>query len=1343
MHDVFLSYARAENKTLAGELYLRLRAAGLSVWWDLECMPSRSLTFLQEIRLAVRDAARTVVLVDGPATRSEYVRAEWQYALAAGKPVVPLLRLDDYDALPPEFAGLHSPDFRASRPLDAAVEELLRVLSNPPAALGRLLGDVPEVPPHYRPRVDANSRLARDVMLGRNEAVTVISRQRITLLHGMGGSGKSVVAAALARSTAARQAFADGIAWLAPDADTSPEALLRALGDLLGGITRNWHTRAKCVDGVRELLSERRVLLVVDNASTVGVIEPLIDALDVDSRVLVTTRLPGLAADLGARAQRLGDLEPPEAIKLLADWAGSDPEALPPIAAEVAKRCGYLAFALAINGAMVRRGTPWSDLLEALQEHKLEFAKAHERLAHYRYRNVFHAIRPSLVELARNEPQAARWFAELPAFHWAEGVPEAAVTRFWVARGCRSAGEARVVLTDLADRSLLRLDGEAPARRIRLHDIQLDYLIATGADTKALGRALLDSYGAQPDVDWPLVAPDGYFHQHALRHLIELGDTTTLQRLLDHTREGGGNAWFEAAEAADNLDGYLGDLDRATAAWPRQGGDGLRGPVPAAVHQSLIRASITSMSSALSPEIRKAMLRTSLWSSRRALAEARQVADPDRRVHALLEAAPLLDDADRKSALTEALDLARTRGNQVRASHLVDAACLLVADERAALLEEARAVARTIESAGYRASALAKIAGAWDPATRGPVVEESLDAAAMEVATAGVGQGGFDALPVLAPLVPAASLPRLLDLVRAIPNDFGRAMAFAQVVPHVADPSERARLAEEGAKVEETVEGNSAWIQIALAVNRADCDVEALFDEVARGDRRQIDYLVRLLPPMSPQEAERWLARLRAVPFDSERDRFDALFEISNRLGDAARERLVDELATLAQRLPYDSWRSRAYDALAHALDARQLTAALRVLRTIGDERAIGDGLSRLLPELDAPLRAAAADFVRSRVDGSQSLDVLVASAAAVDGDLREALLGHALAAWRAGASFGGGTYSPQLATDTLLRLARMAGMPERIELLQHVVDSALGGPAGAESGAEAVAAAADMLAPEFVDRCAEHLARRALDDTLHGTVQTIHGTRTGRPEVLASTFHVLAPLLTPVRATAFLDLTDAVPDSTWRMAARAAVVARLPEPQRSRTLSELVTAAAQLSLGTEDPAANPWRPLVWLAQALPERERGAIGRLALEAARAVGSSWRATALAGVLEVIDGPPRETAVEEALALDDKYSVPPLVKYLPRERAWTIASRAVADTINWQAWPADQLSGLLSTGEPSASEALWLELSANMRSLTRAELCERYAALAPLLRKVGGPGVIPEFARSVLATAGWWK
>lgn len=1342
MCDVFLSYSRAENEALASVLYQRLSAAGLAVWWDRKCMPSRSLTFLQEIRLAVRDAERTVVIVDEPACRSEYVQAEWQYALAAGKPVVPLLRLESYDDLPPELAGLHCPDFRLERELDAAVEELLRVLSDEVPPLGRLLGEVPGIPPHYQPRVGATTRLAGEVMQGRNDPVTIIGAQRITVLHGMGGgAGKSVLAAALARSTATRQAFGDGIVWLAPDADSRPEGLLRGLGELLGGISRNWQTALDCVDGVRELLSGLRVLILIDNATSVGLIEPVISVLDVDTRVVVTTRFAGLADDLGARSLYLGDLELAEALQLLADWAGCSLDELPPAATQLAAQCAYLPFALAINGAMVRRGTPWQDLLDAFHEHELEFAQAHDRLANYPYRNVFRAIRPSIVELERSEPQALERLVELAAFHWAQGVPEAAVTQFWVARGCHSARAARKVMTELADRSLLRLDGDAPTRQVRLHDIQRDYLIATGADTSALGRALLDSYGSADS--WPSVAPDAYFHQHVIRHLIELGDFAAIQRLMDTRNELGGNAWFEAMEVADNLLGYLDDLDRASAAWPQEKSDVIRSPISAALHHSLIRASINSMSSLLSAEMRTALLRTSLWSSGRALAEARQVADVDQRVRALLDVASVMAGAERKRALDEALDLARTRGKQQIPGHLVRTAQLLEPDRRAALLEEARAVARTITSPGYRATALARVAGQWNAEMRGAVIAEALDAAAEEVASAGVNQGGFDALGVLAAIVPSSSLPRLLDLVRQIPNNFGRAMAFAQLMPHVADPVQRALLAEEGAEVERSVEGNSVWIRVALALHLPNCAIDALFEEVVRTDDRHIGYLVSLLPEMSTQDAQCWLERVRAVAFTSEYSRFRSLFAILNRLDGAMRQRLLDELTTLAQQLPYDTWRSQAYDALAPALDARQLASALRVLRTIGDTHAIGSALARLLPQLDPALCAEAVDFVRDRVDGAQSLDVLVTTATAVERELREDVVHRALAAWRAGASFGGGVYSPDLAIDTLVQLARMADMPDRIAVLQHLVDEIFGGRWGAVTGARGLVAAAEFLAPEFVDRCAAQLAQQALDETLHATTQSIEGTHTGRSEVLASTFHVLAPVLTSERANAFLELADAVPDEGWKMAAYTAVTTQLPEIRRSEVLLALIVSTAHLDVRVQDPALNLWKPLVWLAKVVPEQQRAPIIKLAIIAARAVGESWRSAALASTVGLVEGSLRDEIIDEALALGDDYSVPKLVPYLGCDRAWTVARRAALSTVAWSANPSLELAEVLATGEPAQRHELWQELTTKLRNLTRADLCSRYVALAPLLRSVGEPKALGDLARSLIASASWWK
>jgi hypothetical protein len=101
MTGIFLSYARGDDEPFVRSLYERLVGQGHDVWFDRESMPSRALTFLHEIRDAVRSRERTVVVIGPAAVKSDYVRAEWQAALVEGKAVTPVLRLGDFDLLPP------------------------------------------------------------------------------------------------------------------------------------------------------------------------------------------------------------------------------------------------------------------------------------------------------------------------------------------------------------------------------------------------------------------------------------------------------------------------------------------------------------------------------------------------------------------------------------------------------------------------------------------------------------------------------------------------------------------------------------------------------------------------------------------------------------------------------------------------------------------------------------------------------------------------------------------------------------------------------------------------------------------------------------------------------------------------------------------------------------------------------------------------------------------------------------------------------------------------------------------------------------------------------------------
>ena len=187
-------------------------------------------------------------------------------------------------------------------------------------------------------------------------------------VQGMGGIGKTVLAAALAHDSEVRQAFPDGIYWLTIGQKPNLLDLQNQLLRQLTGSKETLTTEQEAKDALREALEGRPALVVVDDAWTID----HADAFSVTAppaRLLITTRNNEVLVGLGAEEHRVDVLSPSDALKMLAEWVGEkSPDKLPPEAAEVAKECGYLPLALAMIGAMIRlRPTAWKDALSRLQ----------------------------------------------------------------------------------------------------------------------------------------------------------------------------------------------------------------------------------------------------------------------------------------------------------------------------------------------------------------------------------------------------------------------------------------------------------------------------------------------------------------------------------------------------------------------------------------------------------------------------------------------------------------------------------------------------------------------------------------------------------------------------------------------------------------------------------------------------------------------------------------------------------------------------------------------------------------------------------------------------------------
>ena len=110
--SIFLSYARGDDEIFVKRLRDDLIKTGIDVWFDQVSLPSRKLTFHQEIKSAIQERQKMVYISGRMATISDYVREEWKFALECDKTVIPILRLGSQDDVPGELSLFQSIDFR-------------------------------------------------------------------------------------------------------------------------------------------------------------------------------------------------------------------------------------------------------------------------------------------------------------------------------------------------------------------------------------------------------------------------------------------------------------------------------------------------------------------------------------------------------------------------------------------------------------------------------------------------------------------------------------------------------------------------------------------------------------------------------------------------------------------------------------------------------------------------------------------------------------------------------------------------------------------------------------------------------------------------------------------------------------------------------------------------------------------------------------------------------------------------------------------------------------------------------------------------------------------------------
>ncbi len=324
---LFLSYARADDEPFVRQLYDDLRDAGFDPWFDREKMPSRGLTFTTEIAYAIDGAERLILVVGPGALQSEYVRAEWEYALSTCKVVIPILRLGEVDALPETLRKLHTPDFRETRPYPEAFEELRRILKDSPPLLGDLKGVEPlpawylERPADLKAMVNA---ICTDGLTGAKAPMDT-SKQQTLSLTGIGGIGKTTLARALCHRCEVRYQFPHGIVWLEVGKSADAASLLGRAGELLGDQRSEYQKEADAKARLAFWTSGKTALFVLDDVWDHQIAEAF-KGVGKTCRLVVTTRQPQIVNKLGAASQAVDRLTEDEGIRLIDKHLGRTPD---------------------------------------------------------------------------------------------------------------------------------------------------------------------------------------------------------------------------------------------------------------------------------------------------------------------------------------------------------------------------------------------------------------------------------------------------------------------------------------------------------------------------------------------------------------------------------------------------------------------------------------------------------------------------------------------------------------------------------------------------------------------------------------------------------------------------------------------------------------------------------------------------------------------------------------------------------------------------------------------------------------------------------------------------------
>jgi hypothetical protein len=854
----------------------------------------------------------------------------------------------------------------------------------------------PPLPSHFVPRPEVSNNLK--VRLLSDEAVTA-GVLVVSAIHGLGGIGKSVLAAALAHDPEIQRHFPDGVLWATLGQQPDVLSLLGGWVQNLGDYDFHPATVEATIARLRTLLHNRAALLVIDDVWDPAHAAPF-KVGGPHCEMLITTRRANLADELGADLYQLDVMTPEQSLNLISARLGHplvDAERVQ--ALRLAEVVGYLPLALELASARVRRGASWATLQDALER---EIAQLETLEGPYRRR----VMRPlleasfnlSLTTLRAEDEEAWRsfvWLGILP-----EDVPVTApmAAVLWETDEAEASEVLELLWNDALLLSIPPVHVEEqnwPA--YRLHDLMHDLARRLLTIEQPQGLAftipeahirLLERYRTRTQGGlWHTLPDDGYIHTHLTWHMERAGWTEEIHNLLREETSEGLNGWYEAQERLGNTESFLKDVARA---WRLTDEEFISiqssMPIGLQCRYALIVASLNSLARNISPALVVALVEKEVWTPAQGLAYARQSPVARQQAEALARLAPHLPEPLLQEALAAA---AEVRDEDARALALAELGSHLSEALRRKDLRETLAATWEIKDKDTRA--MAGLMPQLPEPLSGDTLREALAAARR------IGDEGIQTLTLarLAPYLPEPLLREALVAARDIEGETSRVEALKTLLPRLAElgyPDEALTIAREIER-----EPTRAEMLVDLAPHLPEPLLWEVFG-AARGiedERNRMNALAALAPHL-PEPLLREALSMAQEARD-ENTRIKTLAGLASYLPEPLREEALQEALAAAQRIRDKETQALTLAGLAPYLPSTLLEEALTAAHEIRGKDTWSLALASLAPYLPEPLVREALAMAQEIKDE----DIRPQALAAFAPRLPEPLLREALVAAR------------------------------------------------------------------------------------------------------------------------------------------------------------------------------------------------------------------------------------------------------------------------------------------------------------------------------------------------------